>query len=346
MEHAVIAPVIPSAGSPSSQTALEKWWPLFGDELAQVNDVIIEMTSMRANPIPQLVEHILASGGKRLRPILTILAAKLCGYSGERHVKMAAAIELLHTATLLHDDVVDESEMRRGKATANDIWGNAPSVLVGDFLLGRAFQLMSRDESPEVIRILADSSAVIAEGEVKQLMEIGNLKISRQRYIEIISSKTAELFAAACEIGAVMGERPDTERQALRQFGLNFGIVFQIIDDALDYSARQEKLGKKIGDDFREGKVTLPVIMAYRAACETGDNQAQIFWHRVMERKQGDDDLQHAIELMQNNNIVVQTIDIAQQYIAEASSLFNIFPDSDIKSAMQQILEFSLERRF
>lgn len=244
------------------QDMLAKWRHLFAEELARVDRVILKMTENETILIPQMVQHILKAGGKRLRPILTIMSAKLCGYEGERHIQLAAAIELLHTATLLHDDVVDESHLRRGVDTANEVWGNAASVLVGDYLLGKAFQLMARDGSIEVLLLLSDSSAIITEGEIKQLIAANDIGTNRDEYLDIIESKTAQLFAAACHVGALVSEQPEQE-QTLDDFGRYLGVAFQIADDALDYSAKQEALGKTIGDDFREGKVTLPVILAY-----------------------------------------------------------------------------------
>ena len=227
----------------------------------------------------------MAAGGKRLRPLLTLAATKLCGYTGERHVKLATCVEFIHTATLLHDDVVDDSELRRGQSSANAIWGNQSSVLVGDFLFSRAFELMVEDGSLKVLQILSRASAVIAEGEVHQLLTSNDTETSEAQYLEVIQAKTAELFAAAARIGAVVADRPDVEEEALRAYGLNLGIAFQLIDDVLDYSARQAELGKTVGDDFREGKITLPVILAFRR----GDDGERAFggerWRRLTRKK-------------------------------------------------------------
>ena len=233
-----------------------------------VNRLIVARLDSSISLIPQLAGHLVAAGGKRVRPMLTLIAAQLCGYRGGRHVPLAAAVEFIHTATLLHDDVVDESGLRRGLATANAIWGNKPSVLVGDFLFSRAFQLMVEDGSLEVLAILANASAVIAEGEVAQLMTANDAETSEARYLEVITAKTATLFAAAAQIGAVVGERPREDFEALRCYGEKLGIAFQLIDDVLDYSAREVVLGKSIGDDFRDGKITLPVVLAFeRGRC-------------------------------------------------------------------------------
>ncbi|HIM71661.1 MAG TPA: polyprenyl synthetase family protein, partial [Alphaproteobacteria bacterium] len=213
--------------------------------------------------IPQLADHLISSGGKRLRPVLTLLCSRLCGYQGARHILLAACVEFIHTATLLHDDVVDDSLLRRGIESANSVWGNQASVLVGDFLFSRAFQIMVEDGSLRVLDILSEASAVIAEGEVQQLVNSNDLGTTEQDCLSVISAKTAKLFAAACEVGAVVSERPPKTAASLANFGLNFGISFQLVDDIIDYAATDSVIGKQVGDDFREGKVTLPVFLAY-----------------------------------------------------------------------------------
>ena len=244
--------------------ALDALVDLVEDDLKAVNRTIIARMNSPVALIPQLAGHVVAAGGKRLRPLLTLAATKLCGYLGERHIRLATCVEFIHTATLLHDDVVDDSALRRGQSSANAIWGNQSSVLVGDFLFSRAFELMIEDGSLKVLQILSRASSVIAEGEVHQLLTSNDTETSEAQYLEVIQAKTAELFAAAARIGAVVAERPDVEEEALRVYGLNLGIAFQLIDDVLDYSARQQELGKTVGDDFREGKITLPVILAFR----------------------------------------------------------------------------------
>ncbi|MDP6952155.1 MAG: polyprenyl synthetase family protein, partial [Alphaproteobacteria bacterium] len=236
---------------------------LVRDDLTAVNRVIVERMQSPVSLIPRLAGHITASGGKRLRSIVTLLASRLCGYVGERHQALAACVEFIHTATLLHDDVVDASDLRRGSATANAIWGNEASVLVGDFLFSRAFQLMVEDGSLDVLAILSGASAVIAEGEVMQLLTSNDTATSEDDYLAVITAKTARLFAAAAEIGAVVSERPAEQRQALYDYGEALGISFQLVDDALDYTAAEATLGKTVGDDFREGKITLPVVLAF-----------------------------------------------------------------------------------
>ncbi len=318
---------------------------LYREELTAVDTLMLSLAEDRVPLIQKIVEHIIHSGGKRLRPILTILAAKLCGYEGgDRHIRLAGAIEFLHTATLLHDDVVDDSKLRRGKDTANAIWGNAASVLVGDFLLSRAFQLMARDGSLEVLRILSDASAVITEGEVKQLLAASDITTSRDTYIDIIASKTSQLFAAATQVGAVIADRTEEEKQALFDYGQNLGIAFQLADDALDYSAKQEALGKTVGDDFREGKVTLPVILALEQASE----EEQQFWKRVITEPhaQQPKDLAEAQRLIAQYDTIRMTLTTAEQYAKQADSVLQHFSDSPIKTALQELAHFSTSRAY
>src|SRR5690242_6312919 len=247
--------------------SLDPLTELVRHDLGAVNALILERMQSTVALIPQLAGHIIAAGGKRLRPMLTLATARLCGYrGGRRHVALAAAVEFIHTATLLHDDVVDASDLRRGLATANAVWGNKPSVLVGDFLFSRAFQLMVEDGSLKVLDILSSASAVIAEGEVLQLVTSNDTETTEESYLAVIQAKTAQLFAAASRIGAVLADRPSAEEQALEAYGRSLGIAFQLVDDMLDYSAEQAELGKTVGDDFREGKITLPVVLALRSA--------------------------------------------------------------------------------
>jgi octaprenyl-diphosphate synthase len=246
--------------------SLQPLQDMLSTDLQAVNKEIITRLQSKVDLIPQLASHLIAAGGKRLRPLLTLAAAQLCGYTGDRHIKLAACVEFIHTATLLHDDVVDHSDKRRGLDTANAIWGNKASVLVGDFLFSRSFQLMVEDGSLEVLRILSGASATIAEGEVAQLLTANNMATTEEEYLAVIRAKTAALFSAAAEIGAVIADRPQTEQQALHEYGLNLGLAFQISDDVLDYAPNS--LGKNMGDDFRDGKVTLPIILAYQKAAQ------------------------------------------------------------------------------
>jgi len=314
---------------------------LVRDDLKSVNDVIIRHMESPVELIPQLAGHLVASGGKRLRPMLTLGSAQLCNYTGDRHIALAACVEFIHTATLLHDDVVDESDLRRGEASANALFGNQASVLVGDFLFSRAFELMVEDGSLEVLKILSHASSVIAEGEVLQLMTTNDTETGESTYLEVIKSKTAQLFAAACRIGPVISERPRVEENALESFGMNLGIAFQLIDDVLDYSAKQATLGKTIGDDFREGKISLPVILAFRR----GDEEERKFWRRTMEDlNQSDGDLQHALGLMTKHNALSDSVERARHYGAIARDALGIFDDSPIKTSFNELIDFCIER--
>ncbi len=316
---------------------------LVNADITRVNHTILQHVQSKNVPlIHEVATHIIASGGKRLRPALTIACASLCGYEGDRHINLAACVELIHTATLLHDDVVDESKLRRGLATANDLWGNKTSVLVGDFLLSRAFQLMVADGSLEVLTILSNTSAVISEGEVKQLMISNCPDAAEKDYIDVITAKTASLFAAATELGAVVSEQSQ-HQQALREFGLNLGITFQLTDDALDYIAEQDALGKTVGDDFREGKVTLPVILAYQMA----DDEEKAFFDRTIgELEQTEDDLSRAMEIMYKYKTIAHTIERAEYFAECAFKSLQTFEHSPIKSALEQTISFCIERTY
>lgn len=316
---------------------------LVASDMERVNQTIIEHMQSPVVLIPQLAGHIIAAGGKRLRPMLTLGAANLCNYGGERHIKLAACVEFIHTATLLHDDVVDESDMRRGQDTANAVWGNQASVLVGDFLFSRAFQLMTADGSLKVLKILSNASAIIAEGEVHQLMTTNDTETSESAYLDVIGSKTAVLFAAAAEIGAVVAERPQGEQEALESFGRNLGVAFQLVDDALDYSAEEAKLGKTVGDDFKEGKITLPTILAFHR----GDEEERKFWRRTLEDlDQGEGDLAHAQALMAKHGSIDDTIARARHYASIARDALGIFPDCEAKDALKEVVDFCVERAY
>ncbi|CAA7620550.1 polyprenyl synthetase family protein [Magnetospirillum sp. UT-4] len=316
---------------------------LVKDDLEKVNRTIVERMHSPVALIPQLAGHLIAAGGKRLRPVLTLASARLAGHTGERHVKLAACVEFIHTATLLHDDVVDESELRRGQASANALFGNKPSVLVGDFLFSRSFELMVEDGSLSVLAILSRASSVIAEGEVLQLITANDTDTSEDAYLEVIRSKTAALFAAACRIGAVVAERPRAEEEALDSYGLNLGVAFQLIDDVLDYSAKQAVLGKTVGDDFREGKITLPIILAFRR----GSEEEREFWRRTVERlEQQDGDLEKAIALMEKHGSLADTVARARHYGEVARDALGIFPDTPVKQAMIDVIDFCIERAY
>jgi octaprenyl-diphosphate synthase len=328
-----------------SEDALSALVALVEADLETCNRVIVARMDSPVALIPQLAAHIVAAGGKRLRPLLTLAAARLCGYPdqnrGTRHVDLAACVEFIHTATLLHDDVVDESALRRGLASANAVFGNKASVLVGDFLFARAFQLMVDDGSLKVLAILSKAAATIAEGEVLQLVTQNDLSTSEARYLEVIQGKTAALFAAACQIGAVVADRPDREEAALSTYGMKLGIAFQLVDDALDYVADQATLGKTIGDDFREGKITLPVLVAFLA----GDSLEKAFWQRTIETlEQTDSDLDHAMRLIADHGAIQVTLDRAQCFVQEAKAALTIFPDSPIRRALADVADYTVRR--
>jgi octaprenyl-diphosphate synthase len=329
-------------GERDKRPSLDELHALIADDLTAVNEEIVKRMQSPVALIPQLASHIVAAGGKRLRPMLTLASAELCGYSGGmRHVTLATCVEFIHTATLLHDDVVDESALRRGMDSANAIFGNKASVLVGDFLFSRSFELMVEDGSLKVLGILSRASSVIAEGEVLQLLTTNDTETGESQYLEVIKSKTAQLFAAACRIGAVVSDRPKVEEDALESFGMNLGIVFQLIDDVLDYRAEQAKLGKTVGDDFREGKITLPVILAFRR----GTEDERTFWRRCLEDlEQSDGDLAHAIELMEKHAALADSVDRARHYGAIARDSLGIFKDCPEKRALINLIDFCIQR--
>jgi octaprenyl-diphosphate synthase len=321
--------------------ALTSLVTLLRADLEACNRTIISRMDSPVTLIPQLAAHIVAAGGKRLRPLLTLACARMCGYAGERHVNLAACVEFIHTATLLHDDVVDESLLRRGMASANAVFGNQASVLVGDFLFARAFQLMVEDGSLTVLDILSRAAATIAEGEVLQLVTQNDLSTSEARYLEVITGKTAALFAAACEVGAVVAERPPSEAAALAKFGLNLGIAFQLVDDALDYAADQAVLGKTVGDDFREGKITLPVLLAYHA----GDAADRSFWRRTIEAsEQHESDLGRALDLIGHSNAIRLTLERARAFAIIAKAALCSFPENVLRTALLEVTDYTVSR--
>jgi octaprenyl-diphosphate synthase len=314
---------------------------LVAADLGRVNAAILSRTGSEVTMIPEVANHLISSGGKRLRPILTLAMAKLAQYSGDGHVKLAAAVEFMHTATLLHDDVVDESDMRRGRQAARTLWGNDASVLVGDFLLGQAFKMMVEVGSLKALDILSSAAAVIAEGEVMQLGAAKNTATTEDAYLAVIRAKTAELFAAACEVGPALAERPKDEQSACRSFGMNLGIAFQLVDDALDYGGKAAKLGKNVGDDFREGKITLPVVLSFRR----GSEAERTFWRRTLEEGEASDaDLEQAIGLMTKHRALEDTIQRARHYGAIAKDALALFPASAMKEALEETVEFCINR--
>ena len=316
---------------------------LVSADLNHVNSVILERMQSEVALIPELAGHLIAGGGKRMRPMLTLACARLLDYGGARHHKLAAAVEFIHTATLLHDDVVDGSGLRRGKRTANIIWGNPASVLVGDFLFSRSFELMVEDGSLKVLRILSRASNIIAEGEVDQLTAQRRVETTEDHYLAIINAKTAALFAAACRIAAVVAERDDAVEEALDSYGRNLGIAFQLIDDAIDYVSDAETMGKGVGDDFRDGKVTLPVILAHAR----GSAEDRSFWKQAMQGDRASDaDLAHATALLKSTGALDDTLERARHYGQRAIDALGPFPAGAAKSALIEAVEFAISRAY
>jgi octaprenyl-diphosphate synthase len=324
---------------PALEPRLTSLNSLLSSQLHEINECILEKMQSPVSLIPQIAGYLVSLGGKRLRPLLTVASAELCGYTGKRHIHLAACVEFIHTATLLHDDVVDESALRRGKDTANAVWSNKASVLVGDFLFSRAFELMVLDGSLDVLKVLSQASSSIAEGEVLQLSSSHTLNLNEETYLNIIEAKTARLFSAATEVGALVACVDDSKRKALTQFGYNLGMAFQLMDDILDYAANQEKLGKTIGDDFREGKVTLPIILAYE------EGRDREFWEEAFHNGVRDSNaLTHAIQLLKESGALIKTKHKAQVFIKDALECLTIFPDSPLKIALEDLVHFSLHR--
>ena len=328
---------------PASSDVLARLVALVGADLGACNRTIVARMDSPVALIPQLAAHIVAAGGKRLRPLLTLAAARLCGIpeGATRHVHLAACVEFIHTATLLHDDVVDESVLRRGLASANAVFGNKASVLVGDFLFARAFQLMVEDGSLKVLGILSHAAATIAEGEVLQLVTQNDLSTSEDRYLDVVRGKTAALFAAACQVGAVVADRPAEEERALSDYGMNLGIAFQLVDDALDYAADEATLGKTVGDDFREGKITLPVLAAYAA----GNAEERAFWVRTIETSAQDDaDLDRALALVQGSGAIQATVERAGRFAQAAKAALAAFPDGPARRVLADVADYAVSR--
>ncbi|HEX6741116.1 MAG TPA: polyprenyl synthetase family protein [Sphingomicrobium sp.] len=328
-----------SKGEPS----LDPLIALVAEDMNGVNAVILERMQSKVALIPELAGHLIAGGGKRMRPMLTLACANLLGYPGTRHHKLAAAVEFIHTATLLHDDVVDGSGLRRGKRTANLIWGNPASVLVGDFLFSRAFELMVEDGSLKVLRILSQASAVIAEGEVEQLTAQRRIETGEEQYLTIINAKTAALFAAACRVAPVVAEADEAAELALECYGKHLGIAFQLTDDVIDYASDAATMGKGVGDDFRDGKMTLPVILAYARGSEAD----RAFWRSAISgERSSDEDLAHAVALLRSTGALSDTLGRALHYGRRAIDALAVFPPGKAKSALTEAVEFAIARAY
>jgi octaprenyl-diphosphate synthase len=331
-----------AATPPTSPPSLDALIALATSDMEAVDALIRRHMDSPVPVIPALADHLIAGSGKRLRPLLTVAAARMAGADDDACLKLAAAVEFIHTATLLHDDVVDSSELRRGRVAAHLIWGAPSSVLVGDFLFARAFELMVGAGSMSALDILARASRVIAEGEVLQLTRAHDLDLSQELYLEIIQAKTAELFAAAAECGAVSAGAPPERCRALRRFGMDVGIAFQLVDDALDYASNSATLGKNAGDDFREGKATLPLLLAMQ---RSGAAERE-FWVRTVDRReQSDADFDRACELIRQTGALQTTLDLARSYAESAKAVLADFPANDWRPALADLADFAVSRR-
>ncbi len=322
---------------------LEQLSTILTEDLDSVNRIILDRMKSDVPLIPELASHLIAAGGKRIRPLLTLASAALFDYEGDRQHKLAAAVEFIHTATLLHDDVVDDSDKRRGKSSANAVFGNDAAVLVGDFLFSRSFQLMVEDGSIDILKILSDASAVIAEGEIMQLSIANDLSVTEEQYFEIANSKTATLFAAACEVGARVAGRSEDECCVLRNYGHNLGVAYQVSDDVLDYQANEVKLGKSIGDDFKEGKITLPII---RAMNKANQEEKDFLKKCFVDLNQNDCDLEQVTNLLTKydclNSSLNTAVEIAEKGIADIERM----PKNDISDCLKDIIFFAAKREY
>jgi octaprenyl-diphosphate synthase len=335
-----LGPAVGKATTASAPNAADRLAALLAEDLAAVDAIIHQYMTSPVGVIPNLASYLVDAGGKRIRPLITLAAARLLGGGGDGPRKLAAAVEFIHSATLLHDDVVDDSSMRRGKKSANIVWGNASSVLVGDFLFARSFNLMVETGDLMVLDILARAASVIAEGEVMQLAAANDADTSRERYMEIVAAKTAALFAAAAKSGAVAAGRPGAEASALETYGRELGLAFQLVDDALDYGGRASAMGKNTGDDFKEGKVTLPVVFARDA----GDEAERAFWRRAMGGERSDDDFHRALALIRRHDAIGLTIAAARSHAGRATAALSALPANAYRDALHDLAAFVVER--
>jgi len=323
---------------------ISKLIDLCQEDLISTNTLLLEKLDSNVPLIHEIASYLVLSGGKRLRPLLTSCSFHLIENkldNQKKHVGLAAAVEFIHAATLLHDDVIDESQKRRGKLSANEIWGNKTSVLVGDFLFSRAFQLMAKYGNMEILKILSDTSVIISEGEVLELSNDKDPTINEDVYFDVINGKTASLFSAACQVGGISACATNKEIESLKSFGTNFGMAFQLIDDAIDYSSTNASLGKNIGDDFKEGKVTLPIILAFLRS----NNEEKKFWKKTIERLEQDKtDLKNAIKIMEKYNCISDTIERARHFANVAIDSLGIFKENEYKSALMNLIKSSLKR--
>ena len=313
------------------------------EDMKAVDALVGERMGSPVPLIPELADHIVNAGGKRIRPLITLASARMLGYEGNAHITLAGAVEFIHTATLLHDDVVDESDLRRGKRPANQIWGNPQSVLVGDFLFARSFMLMVDAGSMPALHVLSRAASVIAEGEVHQLVAAGDITTTRRKYMEIIGAKTAALFSAAAQVSAIIAARPQAEEDALETYGRELGLAFQLVDDALDYGGLTADLGKNTGDDFREGKITLPLVLAFEAA----DAEERAFWTQAVTEASGDRaTFERALALLKHHGTLDATLAQAREHALTARNALSVFPENAWRRALEQLAEFVVERAY
>lgn len=339
----MLVPEVRTTRNATDISPVEQLYALVADDMHAADALIHERLGSAVSLIPDLARYLIDSGGKRLRPLLTLAAAHIGGYRGKGHIHLAAAVEFIHTATLLHDDVVDESALRRGKVSANLVWGNKPSILVGDFLLSRAFRMMVETGRLEVLDVLASASAIIAEGEVMQLQCARNLEAGEAHYMQVVEAKTAALFAAAAEAGALLADVSPAYQDAMQAYGRNLGVAFQLVDDALDYSGRQALMGKTVGDDFREGKVTLPVIFAFARADEKGRK----FWSKAIETgRQSERDLDHAITLVEQTGAIADTVARARTFAGQARQALADVTTCPLRDVLAAVADFCVERAY
>ncbi|MBO6764770.1 polyprenyl synthetase family protein [Maricaulis sp.] len=332
-----------AADVPARENAAERLAVLAYDDMRRVDALILERLDSHVALIPELARYLIEAGGKRVRPMITVAAANMLGHTDMAPIRLAAAVEFIHTATLLHDDVVDESGMRRGKVAANLVWGNASSVLVGDFLFARSFSLMVEAGSMKALGVLSAAASTIAEGEVRQLSAVKDIGVSVDTYMQIIDAKTAALFAAAAQVSGIVAARPSDEEAALETYGRELGLAFQLVDDALDYGGAAAKLGKSTGDDFREGKVTLPVALSLKQA---GPDEAA-FWRRVIaETDQKDGDFERALDYMNGHGALAATVEQARDHAARARAALSGFPDNAWRRALGDLADFVVERAY
>lgn len=332
----------PAKHADGAPHAVDRLAALLAEDLDAVEALIHEHLTSPVGVIPNLAAHLIDAGGKRIRPLITLAAARVFGGGGDGPRKLAAAVEFIHSATLLHDDVVDVSSMRRGKKAANVVWGNSASVLVGDFLFARSFNLMVETGDIQVLDILARAASVIAEGEVMQLAAANDAETTRERYMEIVGAKTAALFAAAAKSGAVAAGRAGAHANALEDYGRELGLAFQLVDDALDYGGLSAAMGKNTGDDFREGKVTLPVVFARDA----GDAAERAFWRRAMSGDRSEDDFHRALALVKRHNAIGLTLETAREHAAKARAALETLPANAYREALADLPDFVVERGY